>query len=163
MACELECERCLIAHQSRCQEWEEKLNQSNDRAELYKSKYERLKDQQRGENYMEQARSFAAQMSTDSDAGGILSTPMRASRSAAGSSGTTPRRPGSVASNMSGLAQHARSLVTSMNCASMTSSTTDNNNNHTPTSAVASPIHSVGGGKKSSSRVLATPPQRMDV
>lgn len=80
-------------------EWEEKLNQSNETAETYKEKYERLKDTRRGEDFLDQARSTASHMHPAD-----LSMRSRDSQ-----------RAGSAASLGSGLAIHAKKLVNSIN------------------------------------------------
>jgi hypothetical protein len=74
-------------------------------AASYKKKYELLKEQTRGEDYMDRARSFTSRMHDDADA----STMYGSVRSAASG------RPGSVASSASKLAEHAKTLVSSMN------------------------------------------------
>lgn len=88
-------------------EWEEKLSQANEKAELYKGRYDQLKDTTRGENYMEQARHFASRLQdSDIDISNMYST----SRSG-GASG----RASSVASLGTGLAQQAKTIVNSIN------------------------------------------------
>lgn len=73
-------------------EWEEKLTTTSEQAELYKSKYESVRDQTNGESYMNAARSFVSE-----------DFPRSASRA------------GSVASLSSGLAQEAKRVVKSLN------------------------------------------------
>ena len=80
-------------------EWEEKLNQSNEKIEIYKEKYERLKDTRKGEDFMDQARYSASNLH-----------PADMSMRSGGS-----QRAGSVASLGSGLAIHAKKLVNSIN------------------------------------------------
>mmetsp|Transcript_19388 Transcript_19388/g.36613 ORF Transcript_19388/g.36613 Transcript_19388/m.36613 type:complete len:649 (-) Transcript_19388:63-2009(-) len=80
-------------------EWEEKLNQSNEKMETYKGKYERLKDTRKGEDFMDQARFSASNLH-----------PADMSMRSGGS-----QRAGSVASLGSGLAIHAKKLVNSIN------------------------------------------------
>lgn len=82
-------------------EWEEKLNRANDSSQLYKSKYEKVKEQMKSESYMEQARAFVSNRSEDETG-------------ASGSAGLSTRAQ-SVASLGSGLAQHAKTLVQQMN------------------------------------------------
>src|SRR3569832_2111810 len=94
------------------QEWEEKLNQANDRTETFKSKYERLKETTRGEHYMEQARSFVRGAAAN---GGLAFDNEEHDMSAMYSIKTTPSKTGSVASFGSGLAQQAKTLVSTMN------------------------------------------------
>lgn len=80
-------------------EWEEKLNQSNEKMEIYKGKYERLKDTRKGEDFLDQARFTASHLH-----------PADISMRSGGS-----QRAGSVASLGSGLAVHAKKLVNSIN------------------------------------------------
>ena len=74
-------------------EWEEKLTKSHELADAYKTKYERLKEVKRGEEYMDAARSTASSLHPD----------------------TSMRSGASVASLGSGLAIHAKNLVKSIN------------------------------------------------
>lgn len=89
------------------QEWEEKLNQANEKAEVMKDKYERLKETTRGEQYMDQARSFASKMTEDEH--NDMSTMYGSVKSGRSNAA------GSVASIGSGLAQQAKTLVNTMN------------------------------------------------
>jgi hypothetical protein len=84
------------------------LNQTNETAETYKEKYERLKEQARGEDYMSQARSFASKMQDGEEIHDISSLYGSVKSAATG-------KAGSVASLGSGLAQHAKTIVNSMN------------------------------------------------
>jgi hypothetical protein len=90
-------------------EWEEKLNKSREQTENYKRKYLSLKETSQGDKYMEHARVAASRIhrnasGEDDDA----NTAFDSVRS---------RGPGSVASIGSGLAQSARSIAGSFNCA----------------------------------------------
>jgi len=82
------------------------LNQSNEKAETFKEKYEQLKDNVRNEDYLEQARSFVSRSHDDE----THETSMYGSVKSA-----TSGRAGSVASIGSGLKQQAKTLVDSMN------------------------------------------------
>lgn len=85
-------------------EWEEKLSEATGEVEEYKSKYleaETAKQQQ----YMDQARLKAARLPT-----------AFGNRDIASLSGSPREKASSVASFGSGLAQHARSVVDTLNC-----------------------------------------------
>jgi hypothetical protein len=90
-------------------EWEEKLNQTNETAESFKTKYEALKDQLKGgEDNMHTARARFQDASSNSNEDGDNSFYGSVKQAAAG-------RAGSVASLGSGLAQHAKTVVNSLN------------------------------------------------
>ena len=94
------------------QEWEEKLTQSNETADSYKEKYKSLKERMKGEGYMDQARSFSSRLNdTPLQSTGTDDNDM----SMFGSVKSHASKANSVASLGSGLAQHARTIVTSMN------------------------------------------------
>jgi len=114
-------------------EWEEKLNTLQDKADLFKGKYDKLKEQHHdteakrrharsgssggGDDYMDQARSTFAQQNGSNNANNTstsssflqeASNSFRSQHSGAG-------RPPSVASMSSGIALHAKKLVNSIN------------------------------------------------
>jgi hypothetical protein len=91
-------------------EWEEKLSQAQETAESYKGKYEHLKDsttRRGGEDYWEQARSVASAH--------LPSNLSMKSSNGGGGNSQYHNRAGSVASLGSGLAVHAKKLVSSLN------------------------------------------------
>jgi hypothetical protein len=123
-------------------EWEEKLSQSNETADSYKQKYERMKEQHKHEQYMDQARSFPSRVHDD-DAN---DTPTMYGSVRSAASG----KAGSVASGVSGLAQHAKSIVNSMNsmnCAAMSDDRASPQMNMDELE-----IHSASRGRSSSQR-----------
>lgn len=71
---------------------------------MFKKKYETLKDQSRGDRYMEQARGFSGRIANNESQDTSFATP------------SFSRGAESVASFSSGLAQHAKKLVAEMNC-----------------------------------------------
>jgi hypothetical protein len=85
------------------QEWEEKLNQANERTESFKAKYERLKESTRTGEYDLQNNSFRGGSHDDHDMSAMYTVK------------STPSKSGSVASFGSGLAQQAKTLVSTMN------------------------------------------------
>lgn len=90
------------------QEWEEKLNSSQETAEIYKEKYTKLKESLRAADGSRDTRSVASQShqsTTEDDFHGYSSMKSSVSRA------------GSHASLGSGLANHARSIVGSFSCA----------------------------------------------
>jgi hypothetical protein len=87
------------------QEWEEKLNQANERTESFKAKYERLKESVRTGN-------SADFLDLNPSQGGSQE---EHDMSAMFSVKSTPSKSGSVASFGSGLAQQAKTLVSTMN------------------------------------------------
>ena len=84
------------------------MNQSNETADTFKDKYERLKESLKDEQMMEQSRSFSS--SHHDDLHNDMSTIYGSVRS-----GPSLGRSGSVASLGSGLAQQAKTLVHQMN------------------------------------------------
>jgi hypothetical protein len=90
------------------QEWEEKLNQANERTESFKAKYERLKESTRtggSSDFMDlQNNSFRGGGSQEDHDMSAMYTVK-----------STPSKTGSVASFGSGLAQQAKTLVSTMN------------------------------------------------
>jgi len=91
-------------------EWEEKLTSSQEQADFWKKKYNTIKDANKGESYMEQARLNASKLHETRDASDgvdLMFDSMPAKKNSSGS----------VASLSTGLAQHARSIVGSFNCA----------------------------------------------
>ena len=86
------------------QEWEEKLNQSNEMVETYKEKYERLKTSAKGDL------DVTTRMSTRTTDDELNDMSMYGSVKSAASG-----KASSVASLGSGLAQQAKTIVNSMN------------------------------------------------
>lgn len=91
-------------------EWEEKLSKASELAESYKQKYTKLKESRKNERYMEQARSFATKGSSEDE---------RHPHDMAAIYGSmrfgVQEKAGSVVSGVSGLAQHAKTIVSQMN------------------------------------------------
>ena len=78
-------------------------------ADSYKEKYKSLKERMKGEGYMEQARSFGSRLNEATLHSSTDDNDMF------GSVKSHASKANSVASLGSGLAQHARTIVTSMN------------------------------------------------
>jgi hypothetical protein len=91
------------------QEWEEKLTQSNEAAESYKEKYRNLKESMKTDGYLDQARSFSSRLLDGQTDGDIHTDTFGSVKS------HSSNKAGSVASLGSGLAQHARTIVSTMN------------------------------------------------
>jgi len=82
------------------------VNQSNEAADAYKEKYERLKESMKNEHYLDQSRSFSRNEADDHNDMSMYGS-VKSSMSAG--------RASSVASLGSGLAQQAKTIVSSMN------------------------------------------------
>ena len=105
---------CLTIYPA--QEWEERLTASQDVADQFKRKY--LKEKQNissGEVYMEQARTLSSKWTSERRDGDDDMT----MNMTFDSSGSRNRTAGSVVSIGSGLAQSARQIVGSFNCAGL--------------------------------------------
>mmetsp|Transcript_7415 Transcript_7415/g.10516 ORF Transcript_7415/g.10516 Transcript_7415/m.10516 type:complete len:676 (-) Transcript_7415:247-2274(-) len=117
-------------------EWEEKLNSAQETSEAYKRKYQQLRETQKGEQYMDQARSAnlaamaanaaanASDTSNDNDRGsstgsglGNFAESLRdISLDSIRTNKTVKSTAGSVASLSSGLAQGAKTIASTFSC-----------------------------------------------
>jgi hypothetical protein len=110
----------LLCHGT-LQEWEEKLNQAHDQAEMYKRKYMTVKDGKET-SLMEEARSMMSQTVVhksmeEESTSGLGGVGKSASFRSAANRPEFQRGVESVASMGSNLAQHAKTLVGSFACA----------------------------------------------
>jgi len=123
-------------------EWEEKLSEATSEVEVYKEKYleaESAKQQQ----YMEQARSSAAKLPSQSFRAGFESPSMSSRKEKASS----------VASFGSGLAQHARSVVDSLSCyGAVDKRSTGSMSRHAASSSTPSMVSASSATRSSSSK-----------
>jgi len=91
-------------------EWEEKLSVSQEETQLYKKKYQRMKDTSKGENYLSQARVASSKWHESKEERQEVNISYAKS---------TASGPGSVASIGSSMAQQAKKIAGDFNCAGM--------------------------------------------
>jgi hypothetical protein len=86
------------------------LSKANELSEAYKEKYTKLKASKKNEKYLEQARSFVSKVGSEDE----RNTSDLAAVYGSVRSGVQEKA-GSVVSGVSGLAQHAKTIVSQMN------------------------------------------------